>query len=162
MFSTCSWDAVVSASSYHYKVTNVDTGEIVKEDLNFKATTTKILFNSEPGVTYKCEVTANNMCGSGPSGQASGVCSKLTPTPTPTITVTPTLTPTSSPTSTITVTPTITPTSSPTSTPTIAPVANVETPTPTLAATGTTTTLTIGTIAGTALVIFGAILLFVL
>lgn len=166
--ATCSWSPVDNATNYNYKVTDKTTNSEVKSGV---IADTKISFDSIPGHTYACAVSAANDCGSGTEGTATATCISLTPTPTlsitPTVTptgiititetVTPTesLTPTLTPTGTVTLTPTLTPTSTPTSTPTVTPT-NIPTPTRvptatpiTFTATGTITPTTFVPTAGT-------------
>lgn len=121
--STCAWDAVDTAVSYHYKITKVDSGgnapassgaTIIKEG-DLQAPGTSVTFVSEDNATYSCEVAATNACGTGGKGSATATC--LVPTSTPTPTPSPTLTPTVTPTITPTPSPTITPTPTPTSPP---------------------------------------------
>lgn len=91
--ASCSWDPVSGASSYNVKVTEVDSGNVVKTD-SITSGTTKIVFPVTPGKTYKCEVTAVNSCGStGGTGSDSLLCSvpgnTTSPSPTPKATPTP-------------------------------------------------------------------------
>ncbi len=125
--STCSWDELEGASSYHYVITNVtDKVEFSKGD----TTENSIDFTSIPGKNYKCEVTAKNSCGGvGEAGVANNTCALPSQSPTPTTpgnTSTPTPTPTNGPSSTPTPT---TPGSSVTPTPTTPGVTSTPTPT---------------------------------
>lgn len=128
--STCAWDAVETAVSYHYKITKVDSGSnasaspgatIIKEG-DLQAPGTSVTFVSEDNATYTCEVAATNVCGTGDKASATATCLVPTSTPTPTPTTTPTPSPTLTPTVTPTITPTPTPTVTPTPTPTSPPV----------------------------------------
>jgi hypothetical protein len=130
--STCSWDAVPGAASYHYKIVETDSNTVIDEN-DLAGTITSISFTSQPNKTYQCTVTAANACGTGPEGSATQTCSVAatptpteTPLPTPT-SVLPTPTPTEIPSPTPTPLPTNTPTPIPTNTPTPIPTA---TPTP--------------------------------
>lgn len=130
--ATCSWDSADNATSYHYVVTDItDNGSsVIKED-DVDSDTTQIQFNSEPGHTYKCEVTSKNECGeaSPAEGQSSCTLPSATPTPGETSTPTPRNTATPTPENTSTPTPknTSTPTPSKTATPT---PRDTSTPTP--------------------------------
>lgn len=83
--AACEWESVSSASSYNIKVTEVETGAIVKTD-NLSATNTS--FPVVQGRTYKCEVSAVASCGStGGTNSDTLLCETdalLSPTPTPT------------------------------------------------------------------------------
>lgn len=130
----CLWDAVSNASSYKVKVTNQANGTVVSQQ-TVPATSARVfVFPAAAGVTYKCEVSAVNTCGSqGPAGIGTGVCPAVSSSPTPTVTpsATPTLSPT--PTGTLTPTPTNSPTPTPTRTPTPTPTGTpVPTSTPTV------------------------------
>lgn len=118
---TCSWDPSENATTYRFKVTDVDDNAIV---IDGETSKTSVEFQSEPGKTYKCEVIAVNECAETQPSSAESTCPVPSVTPTPT--VTPTVTP--SPTPTKTPTPTPSPTPKPTATPTPKPSA---TPTPT-------------------------------
>ena len=187
--STCSWDPVDSAVSYHYKITE-EGKDVPITEADVQAPTTSTSFTSEANKTYTCEVTASSACGVGPKGSATTTCSVAptptatgippTPTatgvpPTPTATsVPPTPTATSVPPTATGVPPTATavpPTATavpPTATtapltPTNTPVPGVatDTPTPTIASPGSPIeTFAIG--AGIFLTIIGALLLFAL
>jgi hypothetical protein len=140
--STCSWDAVDTAVSYHYKITQVITDDdaiptpganIIKEG-DIQSPGTSVTFVSEANATYTCEVAATNACGTGDKASATATCTVPTATPTPTATPIPSATPTSSPTPTPTNSPTPTPLPSVTPTPTkppVTPTATVVPPTPT-------------------------------
>lgn len=86
----CVWDAVSGATKYNVKVTEVETGAIIKTE---SVTTTKTSFPVVQGRTYKCEVSAVSSCGSvGGTNEDTIVCevdALLSPTPTPTPTPTP-------------------------------------------------------------------------
>jgi hypothetical protein len=88
--STCSWDALANVTTYHYKVTDTTSETTVQEgDVNAPQTT--VLFPSQAGKTYSCNVTAANECGSGTAGSGESTCPlpSLTPSVTPTICVGP-------------------------------------------------------------------------
>lgn len=116
--ATCSWEATEGNVSFKYVVTDTADDSVVEEG---ETDSTKIEFDSIPGHTYRCEVTAFNPCGESPEANGTSAC----PTPSPTPSVTPTPSPSPSPSPTPEVTPT--PTEKVTPTPT-----TVVTPTPTL------------------------------
>ncbi len=128
--STCAWDAVETAVSYHYKITKVASegnaseslGATIIKEGDLQAPGTSVTFVSEENATYTCEVAATNACGTGGKASATATCLVPTSTPTPTPTTTPTPSPTLTPTVTPTITPTPTPTAVPTPTPTSPPV----------------------------------------
>ena len=130
--STCAWDAVETAVSYHYKITRVASenssttpdSSIIKEG-DIQSPGTSVTFVSEDNATYTCEVAATNVCGTGDKASTTATCVVPTSTPSPT--------PTPVPSSTPTPTPTITPTPIPSSTPVPS-----STPTPTPSPTPTT------------------------
>ena len=117
---TCSWDQSEDAISYRYKVTNVTDNEVVEEG-EVDASVTLVEFPTNPGKTYKCEVTAVNDCAASEPSDGQATCQAPSGTPTPGPSATPT------PTGRVTSTPT--PTKAPTNTPT--PTRVVSTPTPT-------------------------------
>lgn len=99
--ASCSWSPSDGATSYHYKIVNVGTGQTVAEG---DTSSPSASFTSVPGQTYTCVVTASNACGTAPQAEGTSTCQiTQTPTPTGTVTPTPTLTPT------VTTTPTPTP-----------------------------------------------------
>jgi len=172
--STCSWDPVEGATSYDYVITNVDEDKVFSEG---NTQDTSIDFSSGVGITYKCEVVANNDCGGkGEAGVDSETCAapSQSPTPEPSSTVTPTPTSvintgtptpttvinTGTPTPTRIVSSTPTPTTPQGSTPTpTTPFTEVST-TPTLPPTGNP--LVIGGIIGGILIVLGGLALFIL
>lgn len=87
--STCSWDAVTSAVSYHYKVIETGSSTVVLES-DVTAPKTNATFPSEPGKTYTCSVAAVSACGAGSTGAGTSTCPALTPTPVPSQSPTPT------------------------------------------------------------------------
>ena len=121
--ATCSWDSVAGATSYHYKVVNVSSNQVIKEG---DTSQTSVLFTSEAGQTYSCSVNAINVCGAGDVTKTQATCPAV-PTPTTPVTNTPTLTPTVTPSpipgasATPTQKPTVTPTDSPTPIATLTP-----------------------------------------
>mgnify|MGYP001585164385 FL=1 len=129
----CSWDASENATSYHYKVTNVDDNDLVEEG-DVDADTTQVEFPTEPGKTYKCEVIAKNKCGQSSPSEGESTCEipSVTPTPSTVQTGTPTPKNTATPTPKNTSTPTPKPSSTPTPKNTATPTpTGVNTPTPT-------------------------------
>lgn len=171
--ATCSWDPSDGATSYHYVITDVDEDRIVEEG-DVDSSVTSIDFPSEPGKTYRCEVSAINECAETEPSEDEITCPVPSATPTPGPTGTPTPSPSASP------TPTPRPTSTPapttpvgaTSTPTpTTPQGGVETPTPTttqiavstpiptLPPTGSPVVVT-GIIGGILFVLGGLVLLF--
>lgn len=101
--ASCSWNPVSEASSYGLKITEVDSGTVIKTD-SVSSSTTKIAFPVTSGKTYKCDVTATNSCGStGGTGTDSLLCkvdevALATPTPPPAGGPSPTPTPSGNPT----------------------------------------------------------------
>ncbi len=89
----CAWDAVSGASSYSVKVTEVDSGSVIK-NVNAGGSSSSYTFPVTQGKTYRCEISATNACGtSGPAGTGEALCEvdgsldpvpSATPTPTPT------------------------------------------------------------------------------
>lgn len=139
--ASCSWGSVAGATKYQLKITQVESGETVRDE-QVEAAVTKVEFPVVQNKTYKCEVSAINSCGStGAAGSHSLLCAVdalvSTPTPAP-----------PKPTSTLIPTSTPTPTLIPTATPvrTIAPPGTFD----------TTLALGIGT---TALLLLGSLLL---
>ena len=171
--STCSWDPVDTAVSYHYTITEEGKDTPIAE-ADVQAPTTSTSFTSDINKTYTCEVTASSACGTGPKGSATATCS-VSPTPTPTLTPTgvpptptatgvpptPTLTPTGvPPTPTATGVPP-TATTAPIATNTPIPGVATDTPTPTMASPGSPIQ-TFAIAGGIFLTIIGALLLFAL
>ncbi len=98
--ASCSWSPVTTASTYTVKVTEVETGTVVKNNEQQNSSTTKITFPVNQGKTYKCDVFATNSCGTnGGVGTFSLLCKAdaLLTTPTPVITTAPTTAPTPTP-----------------------------------------------------------------
>lgn len=87
--STCSWDSIPDAVSYHYKVIETGSGSVVLES-DVTAPKTTATFPSQPGKTYTCTVAAINVCGTGNTGSGTSTCPALTPTPAPSQSPTPT------------------------------------------------------------------------
>lgn len=170
--ASCTFDAVSGAVTYSLKVTEVDSGSVIKSETLSSAT--KIIFPVTNGKTYKCDVAAVNSCGqTGATGTDSKLCviegqlPTPSPTPTPTLTpvptATPTLTPTPTPVPSGTPTPTVvvvTSTPIPTSPPIVILPSSTPTPIPTLIPGNTATTIGLGI--GSAVIILGAIGLFLL
>ena len=115
--ATCSWSTVKDATGYAFTITDLTTGEIIKEGV---VPGLSVVFTPQVKHTYRCSVKAVNSCGEGAKAQAENTCeAQSTPTPTATPPVTGTPTPTTTPTSTPGVgTPTATPTATLTATPT--------------------------------------------
>ncbi len=91
----CAWDAVSGATNYSVKVTEVDSGSVVK-NVTVGGSSTSYTFPVTQGKTYRCETSAVNSCGtSGPAGVGEAICEvdgltvSTAPTPTPTPTPTP-------------------------------------------------------------------------
>lgn len=78
----CVWDSVSGATSYNVKVTEVETGAVIKSD---SVTTTNTSFPVVQGRTYKCEISAVSSCGTvGGSNEDTLLCEAdafLSPTP---------------------------------------------------------------------------------
>jgi hypothetical protein len=120
--ASCTWDPNSNASQYSIKITEVDTGDVLKEDL-INSGITKEVFSVVENNTYRCEVAAVNASGiPGAAGADEQICqveASAQPTPTtPPVPTTPVLT--STPTATLV--PQI-----PTATPTLPPAGNVGT-----------------------------------
>lgn len=144
--ASCSWDAVTEAVSYAVKITQKDTGSIIKNEA-VNSSETSYVFDVTDGKTYTCEVAAINDVGvQGATGSDEVLCeadvvSSPAPTAAPTTPTTPI--PTSS------VAATLIPTSPPVST---------SAPTPTLPPTGVTENLAIVALGGVVLMILGGLL----
>lgn len=129
----CEWVQIPNriggaVTKYNYKVTDVGSGDVIKEGVSETSkdcssdfpdfqTCQSVEFQSKPGVTYKCEVTAKSECGTGTPGSATSTC----PTPTPTPSPSPSPSPSSSPSPSPTPNPTEAPTETPIPTQTVAP-----------------------------------------
>lgn len=121
--ASCTWSSVAGATKYQLKISQVESGEAVRDE-QVEAAVTRVEFPIAQNKTYKCDVSAINSCGeSGAAGSHSLLCAAdaLVSTPTP---IPPQ--PTSAPIPTLTPIPTLIPTSTPTPAPTIAPPGNVE------------------------------------
>jgi len=103
--ASCSWDAITGATSYAIKISQVESGAVVRND-SVNASTTRIVFSVVQDKTYQCDVSAVSSCGTGPVGTHSllcavqGVVSTPTPPVQPTVPVStpvPTLVPTATP-----------------------------------------------------------------
>ncbi len=89
--ANCSWSSVAGATKYQLKISQVESGEVVKNE-QVEAAVTKVVFPITQNKTYKCDVSAINSCGtSGPAGSHSLLCaadalvaSPTLPPPTPT------------------------------------------------------------------------------
>src|SRR3989344_137684 len=120
--ASCSWSSVAGATKYQLKITQVESGEVVRDE-QVEAAVTKVEFPIVQNKTYKCEVSAINLCGeAGAAGSHSLLCAVdalvSTPTPTPPK-------PTSTPIPTTIPIPTLIPTATPV--PTIAPPGTFDT-----------------------------------
>jgi len=92
--ASCSWGSVAGATQYQVKISQVESGEVVRDD-KVEAATTRIEFSIVQNKTYKCDISAINSCGvSGAAGSHSLLCAVdalvETPTPQP-LTPTPTI-----------------------------------------------------------------------
>lgn len=96
----CAWDAVSGATNYSVKVTEIDSGSVIK-NVTVGGSSTSYTFPVTQGKTYRCETSAVNSCGtSGPAGIGEAICEVdggLDPVPSATPTPTPTPTPKPSP-----------------------------------------------------------------
>ena len=135
--STCAWDSVDTAASYHYKITKIapedddaSPGNNIIKEGDIQSPGTSVTFVSEDNATYTCEVAAANVCGTGEKASATATCAVPTGTPTPVPTSSPTPTPTSTPapSATPTLTPSPTPTKPPSPTATIVPPTSTPVP----------------------------------
>ena len=167
---TCSWDPSKNATTYRFKILNVNDDTVVAEG---ETSETKVEFPTVPGKTYRCEVIAANVCAEASPSDDQATCPVPSATPTPAPSGTPTPSPSASPTPTPSSTPTPTtpgttntptPTSVNTPTPTT-PQGGVETPTPTdtpvptLPPTGNPLVLS-GIVGGILFILGGIVLLF--
>lgn len=83
--ASCSWSSVAGATKYQVKVSQVESGEVAKNE-QVEAAVTKVEFPIVQNKTYKCDVSAINSCGtSGLAGSHSLLCAvdALVSTPTP-------------------------------------------------------------------------------
>jgi hypothetical protein len=95
----CTWEAVSGAANYSVKVTEVDSGSVIK-NVTVGGSSVSYTFPVTQGKTYRCDIAAVNSCGtSGPTGSAEAVCEVdgLTVSTAPSATPTPTPTPTPKP-----------------------------------------------------------------
>lgn len=138
--ASCSWGSVAGATRYQLKISQVESGEIVR-DTQVDAAVTRVEFPIVQNKTYKCEVSAINACGaSGLAGSHSLLCAVDA-----IVSLTPTLSP---------------PTSTPMPTSMPIPTTVTSTPVPTLPPVGNiTNALSIGAIS-IFLLILGSVLLF--
>lgn len=144
--ASCSWDAVTGAVSYTVKVTEIETGTIVKNNQIITAPPLTLVFSINNGKTYQCDVAATNACGtSGQIGTDQRLCeTAVVATPVPTATPAPTTTQ---------------PTATPVPTLTTTVIAPTNTPVPTIASPGSGTAAMIGT-AGAIVTVIGIALFF--
>ena len=81
----CIWDSVSGASTYNVKVTEVETGAVIKTD---SVAGTQTSFPVVQGRTYNCQVSAVSNCGTvGATNEDSLLCQTdafVSPTPVPT------------------------------------------------------------------------------
>lgn len=115
--ASCTWDPNPNAVQYSLKITEVDTGTIVKDEA-ISTEQTEDIFTPTGGYTYRCEVSAINASGvAGVAGIDEQVCEiPLEPSPTPVVTTPPV----------VVVSPTDIPVL-PTAVPTLPPAGSVET-----------------------------------
>lgn len=122
--ASCTWSSVSGATKYQLKISQVESGEVVRNE-QIEAAVTKVEFPIVQNKTYKCEVSAINSCGStGVTGYHSLLCAVDALVVTPTL---PPPKPTSTPIPTPTPIPTLIPTSTSTPQPTIPPVGGFKT-----------------------------------
>ncbi len=86
--ASCSWTSVAGATKYQLKISQVESGEVVRNE-QIEAAVTRVQFAVTQNKTYKCEVSAINSCGAtGPVGSHQLLCevdaAVATPTPPPT------------------------------------------------------------------------------
>lgn len=146
--ASCSWDAVTGAASYNIKITQVESGTVIRND-SVGASTTRIVFPVIQGKTYQCDISAVNSCGAtGGTGSHSLTCEVggIFPSVTPIPTVP----------AGVTVFPTATPTFPPAAT-TAPTIITQITPTPTLPPTGDLSTTIVMGVGGVILAILGGI-----
>lgn len=138
--ASCSWDAVSGAVSYTVKVTEIDTGTIVKNNQIVTSPPLTIVFSINNGKTYQCDAAATNACGtSGQIGTDQRLCqAQVVATPTPS--AIPTIGPTAT---TVTNAPTVTPAPN---VPAAVIIVPTSTPRPIIVAPGAETTVALGTV----------------
>lgn len=94
--ATCSWAASTGAAKYQLTVTQVESGEVVKNE-QVETSITNVTFAVTQNRTYKCDVAAINSCGTtGVAGTFSLFCKvdALIASPVPTTPPQPTAVPT--------------------------------------------------------------------
>lgn len=74
--ATCRWDPTPNVTRYFVTVSEVASGTTIKSEW-VTHPTTALTFSAEPGKTYRCNVSAENSCGQGPSATGQITC----PTP---------------------------------------------------------------------------------
>ncbi|HSW97186.1 MAG TPA: hypothetical protein VLF89_05155 [Candidatus Saccharimonadales bacterium] len=96
--SICAWDNLSTATSYHYKITDKTTGNVVSEG-DLTPPQASVNFSQVPGDNYSCTVTAANACKADQATTVNNTCPAITSTPTmsPSPTLSPTVTPTGLP-----------------------------------------------------------------
>jgi len=160
--ASCSWDAITGSTSYALKISQVESGEVVRND-SVNASTTRVVFSIVQNKTYQCDVSSVNSCGKGPAGTHSLLCEVqgvvATPTPVRPTPVQPTG-PASTPVPTLVPTAIPTPTTAPATPTPVPPI--VTTPTPTMAPSGPSDVIIGVGIFGIIISIIGGILLFAL
>ncbi|HRN96711.1 MAG TPA: hypothetical protein PLD54_04655 [Candidatus Levybacteria bacterium] len=99
--ASCTWDSNMNAFQYNLKITEVDTGTVLTEEV-VNSGMQKDVFDVIPNNTYRCEVAAINSAGvAGTAGVDEQVCEvEASASPTPIVTVAPTEPP-ASPTATL-------------------------------------------------------------
>lgn len=80
--SLCTWDALPDTEQYQVTITNKTSGDTIKSE-TISAPATQLEFPSEEGVTYQCEVSAVNSCGTGNKTSSGPATCPIQPTPTP-------------------------------------------------------------------------------
>lgn len=87
--ASCTWGSVAGATKYKMTVTETDTETIIRDE-EVEASITRVEFDINQGMTYKCDISAINSCGAvGAVVSHSLLCETdvvaAQPTPTPTI-----------------------------------------------------------------------------
>lgn len=88
--ANCSWDVVAGATSYAIKISQTESGEVVRND-TVPSSTTSVVFPVVQNKTYQCDVSAVNTCGTGSAGTYSLLCAVEGVVATPTTPVQPTV-----------------------------------------------------------------------
>lgn len=85
--STCKWTPLSNIDTYHYSIEDTTSSTVIQQG---DVSAPSVSFPSVPGETYKCSVSATNVCGTGGSVSTTKTCAVPTPTPTPVPSATPT------------------------------------------------------------------------